>query len=99
MNSCIRLAWIQDDRQERHFNFMLDPLIVRALAPLPRGREIDGFAAVEAVEQLQRRREAAKHLGGLLASAVLEMAELDDPENGYDKAHEGYSEFKRNLRR
>lgn len=59
--------------------------IARALNPLPRDRELGGWAAMHALEQMEHRRQAVRHMGHAIAEALMEMVEQRDTVNGYTR--------------
>ena len=78
--------------------------LTRALHPLPSARELGGWEAMHALEQMQHRREACKHLAYVIAEGLMEMIEQRDSVNGYtrgelaEKAHEAMRDAGRPLR-
>lgn len=66
------------------FNQELAPWIAQAIRPLSRDRELGGWAAIDAMEQLNRRRDAAKAIAEGITVAIMEMIESKDPVNGYE---------------
>jgi hypothetical protein len=83
---------------ELAYNYALPREFAVALQPLPRDRELGGWDAVAGMHQLDQRRMAAKAIAAQIATALLQMVEMRDPENGYDKVMAGVDEFKAGLR-
>jgi hypothetical protein len=80
------------------YSLALDFDCARALAPLPRDRELGGWAAIDALAQIESRRRYARILGESLTAAVMDMIRERDPVDGYDRAQLAAMELRRGLR-
>lgn len=94
------LRWDFDDGQSLMFREYLPPTLSRSLHPLPEGRELSGWEAMAALEQMDRRREACKAMGTIIAVALMDMIEQRDTVAGYQRAelYPKVMEVKRNAR-
>ena len=79
----VYLPWAKE-RGPFRAGYMVDAATAhRALTPLPREREIDRLAMIEASEQRRRRRDVVGTVSRVLAETILQACEAEDTENGY----------------